>query len=432
MQLLGVLILLGGLAWWTFQVVSIPPVLRTLFDEDEAIATAAIPSTEDEHFQRELGRLPLPPENHFPEMAVLISRLQDLQNVPGIVSAAVKRDRETSKGQIPPPWSEAELAALKTFQIRFQDAWEPFLSAPPPDWKRFPDSAIFFRSQFPLGAGPYQDLFSYAFYEPGNPPSWSLQPEDQPRFLLRIFRQCANLGTLRFGNFSGWATTDAIATTGFCEEIIKRSDYFFSPQNQSPEEMLALAPAPPAILALREGLKTDRAVFLRSVEYLQSLPIGTPAAVALTRLLGNKGDADWFIRRLDNPKSAQQLAAILREGAEQIGSLEEKTYLSGPAWRQWVTGDPDRGLSPSLQGTLQGMRDFEQKVMEYQISLAFLQAAVAYRQSGVAGMSNIPDPARPGSFLAVTSSESTITLSSAYQKERGESFSFSFQLPPAP
>ena len=296
----------------------------------------------------------------------------------------------------------------------------------------YPTVAIFFRSQFPPMSPSYRDTFSYGFYEAGQPQSWSIEPANQPEFYLRLFQKTSTLGTLRFGSLSSWAATDAVRTAGLCEEIIQKSDYFFSPQTQNPEELIPLAPPAPTVETLRKGLKTDKAVFARTAEYLESLPPQTPAKFGLTRLLTDEGDASWFVSHVDHPKTVRDLAAILRQGAEQIGSLEQKTYLSGPAWRQWLEGNLNEGLSPALKGALKGMREFEKTALEYQVSLAFLQASAAYRKSGAAGMRNIPDPARPGSFLMVTNSTNGMTLSSAFQPKEGENYSYTLEAPTSP
>ena len=243
--------MLGLLACWTLQLVSVPPSLRTLFDEDEAIATAAIPPPEEEAFQKELLRLPPPPENHAPEVADLLSRLRELQNTPALVVMAVRRDLQTPKDQVPPAWTEFELTALKNYQTKLREAWESFLSGPAPDWRRFPDSALLFRSNFFFLMGPQQDLIRYLTYEPGQPASWEYKPSDDPVFFLRLFRQAGSLGTLRFGTLSGWAVSDVVFRTSLTEKILQESGFFFSPDRESPDGLLPLAPAPPTILSLR-------------------------------------------------------------------------------------------------------------------------------------------------------------------------------------
>jgi hypothetical protein len=426
-QLFSGFLLLGLFAWWTFQAVSLPPVLRDLFEQDSAIATAAIPPTEEERFQRELSRLPAPPENHAPEVAELLSSLRELQTVPPAVMLAVKRDRDTPENQVPAAWSDAERQSLRDYQARFWQAWELFLSRPAPDWERFPDSATFFRSLYPPMANQYKDLLCYGFYEPEQPKTWGHQLESQPEFYLRLFRQSTTIGTLRFGTLSGWAVTDVTSSAKYSEETIRKSDYFFFDSTLDPRSLLPLSPLPPTISTLRAGLRTDRAVFLRSAEYLQSLPMDTPAQAALTRLLGNQGDAEWFIRKVNHPKTARELATILQQGADEIGALEQKTFFSGPAWRQWLAGDLGTGLKPVIAGALTGIQEFEETALKYQVALAFLNAASAFRESGVEGMRNIPDPARPGFSLTVMESTNGITLSSAFQDKTGENYRFTFQ-----
>lgn len=438
MQLAGIFLLLGLLALWTFRVVSVPPPLRNLFEEDEAIATAVVPLTEAEQFQKDLSRLPAPPENHAPQVAELIARLGELQAIPPILVAAVKRDRETPKDQTPAQWSEAELAVLRTYQAKFREAWEPFLSGPPPDWERFPDSAILFRSRNFLmgpGGGPVE----YAFLKLGVAVDQEPIDSDEFIFFLRLLRQCSAIGALRHGysgegsfNFSGWALTDTVAQIQHINNKLERNDFLFGWNDARRLQISSFAPNPPTIATLRQSLKTERAVFKRSAEYLQSLPMGTSAEAALTRLLGDKEDADWFVSHVGKPKTAQNLAVILQQGADQIGSLEEKTFLSGPAWRQWLQGDLKNGINPALRGTMKGIQEFEQTSLKYQVALAFVNAASAYRQSGVEGLRKIPDPAQPGSFLNVSTSANEITLSSAFQENPGRNYSFTFETIPTP
>ncbi len=434
-QLVAVFILLTAIAWWITGRVAISHSMREFFlGEEETSTPPETPPGEQEKvlIEKALAELPPPPAEHSPEVAELISRLQELQTIPAILVNAVKRDRDTPKEQTPPTWSDAELQALRDYQTKFRQAWEPFLSGLAPDWAKFPDSAIFFRSQFPPMTEPFEDITRYGLYEAEQPQSWGGEPENQREFYHRLFHQMTTLGTLRFGGLSGWAVTDMVMGAKLSEEMIRKSEYYFSPQSQNPEELLPLTPPPPTVATLREGLKTDRAVFLRSAQYLESLPPQTPAKIGLTRLLGDEGDASWFVSHVNNPKTVRDLATILRQGADQIGSLEQKTYLSGPAWRQWLAGDLGSGMNPALQGALKGMAEFEQVQMQYQVSLAFLQASAAYRKTGVEGMRNIPDPARPGSFLSVASSTNGITLSSAFQEQEGKNYSFTFEAKPNP
>jgi hypothetical protein len=433
-QLSAVLLLLAAMAWWITGRLAISHSVREFFlgEQESPTQPEASPGEQEKVLlDKILAELPPPPSQHCPEVATLIQRLQELQNIPALVAQAVQRDRNTPKDQTPASWSEAELEALRDYQAKFREAWEPFLSGPTPEWAKYPDSAIFFR-EFPPMTDSYRDIFHYAFYEAELPQSWGGESENQAEFYLRLFRQTTNLGTLRYGSLSGWGMTDATSGVKISEMMIRKAGYFFFPRSQSPEELPLWTPSPPTVATLREGLKTDRAVFLRSAQYLESLPPQTPAKIGLTRLLGDEGDASWFVSHVNNPKTVRDLATILRQGADQIGSLAQKTYLSGPAWRHWLTGDLGSGMNPSLRGALEGMAEFEQVQMRYQVSLAFLQASAAYRKSGVEGMQNISDPAQPGSFLSVTSSSNGITLSSAFLEKEGKNYSFTFEPTPNP
>ena len=434
-QLVAVFILLTAIAWWITGRVAVSHSVREFFlgEEETSIQPESSPGDQEKALiEKAVAELPPPPAEHSPEVAELISRLAELQTIPAILANAVQRDRETPQEQTPPAWSDVEVQALRDYQAKFRQAWEPFLSGPAPNWAKYPDSAIFFRSHFPPMNNFFRDILCYGFYEAEQPPSWDGETETQPEFYLRLFRQTTTLGALRFGGLSGWSASDMMSGAKLSEEMIRKSDYFFSPQSKNPVELLPLPPPPPTVATLREGLKTDRAVFLETAKYLESLPPQTPAKIGLTRLLGDEVDANWFVIHLKDPKTVRDLAAILRQGADQIGLLEQKTYLSGPAWRQWLAGDLNDGLSPALRDALEGMREFEETTMRFQVSLAFLQASAGYRTLGLEGMRNIPDPARPGSFLTVTNSSTGITLSSALQNNEGENYSFSFEPLPNP
>lgn len=434
-NLLAVFILLGAIAWWITGRVAVSHSVRDFFIGEEEAAKPPEDSPGDQEnalIEKALAGLPRPPAEHSPEVADLIARLAELQTIPAILVNAVKRDRDTPKDETPAAWSEAELEALKNYQEKFGEAWEPFLSGPQPDWEKFPDSAIFFRSHFPLVDKEYKDLLRYGFYQAGQPGNWEQPLGGHPDFLLRLLRQSTSLGTLRYGSFSGWGVTDSVYLTSWATKVFQESGYFFPPPSADPKELLLLTPPPPTIKTLREGLKTDRAVFLRTAEYLESLPAETPAGMALTRLLGNKFDADWFLTHVDGPKTTRALATTIRQGAEQIALLEQRTYLSGAAWRQWVAGTPDQDLAPSLRGALDGCKEFEKTQMEYQVALAFTKAAIAFQENGLEGIRKISDPARPGSYLVITTSTNGTTLSSAYQKKPGESLSVSLETAPSP
>ena len=431
-QLVAVFILLTAIAWWITGRVAVSHSVREFFLGEEETSTQPESSPGDQEkvlIEKALTELPPPPSHHSPEVAGLLSRLKEIEVIPVILVNAVKRDRDTPKDQTPTPWSEAELEALTNYQAKFREAWEPFLSGPQPDWEHFPDSALLFRSSGLFLLNDYHDNFEYALHQPGRPST----EENANDFLLRLIRQTTTLGTLRFGGLSGWGMSDAVFLVGaMAEETFQKSKYFFPSGSENPELLLRWAPSPPTIQTLRSGLKTDHAVFVRAAEYLDSLPGNIPASMALTHLLGDKRDAEWFVSHLENPTSTRDLASAIRLGAEQISLLEQKTYLSGPAWRQWATGNPESGLCLALRGSLDGMKEFETTQMEYQVALAFLKASAAYRATGIEGMRTIPDPARPGSYLAVTSSTNGITISSAYQKDGGTNVSFSFKPEPTP
>jgi hypothetical protein len=431
-QLVAVFILLTAIAWWITGRVAISNSLRDFFlgEEESSTQTEASPGDQEKVLiEKAVAELPPPPAEHSLEVAGLLSRLKEIEVIPAILLNAVKRDRDTPKDQTPTPWSEAELEALKNYQAKFREAWEPFLSGPQPDWEHFPDSALLFRSSGLLLFHDYKDNFKHALHEPGQPTT----QENSPELLLRLIRQTTTLGTLRFGGLSGWGMSDSVfLVSALADEIFRKSQYCFPPGSENPELLLRWAPSPPTIQTLRNGLKTDHAVFLRAAEYLDSLPGNIPPSMALALFLGDTRDAEWFVSHVDNPKTVKELATILRQGAEQISLLEQKTYLSGPAWRQWATGNPEGGLCLALRGSLDGMKEFETTQMEYQVALAFLKASAAYRTTGIEGMRTIPDPARPGSYLAVTSSTNGITISSAYQKDAGKNVSFSFKPETAP
>ncbi|NCY20793.1 hypothetical protein EBX31_02405 [bacterium] len=438
-QLLAVFILLAAIAWWVTGRVAVSHAVREFFLGEQESATLPDPSAEEQEkffMNRVQAELPPPPAEHSPEVASLLNRLKELQNIPPILTNALKRDQETPSDQTPVAWNEAEYAALESYQKEFREAWEPFLSGPSPVWCNFPDSALLFRSHLsPAWHGKTADgtdVIELAFYRAAEPESLSNDPNDHPEFFLRFFRQTTTLGTLRYGNLSTWGITDTIALTSMAENALASFGYCFPPREESPDTFLSYAPPIPTVATLREGLKTDRSILLRAATYLDSLPAQTPASMALARLLGDKGDADWFAGHMGNPKTAHDLAVSLKEGAEQIRLLEQRTYLSGPAWRQWATGNPESGLCPVLRGSLDGMKEFETTQMEYQVALAFLKASVAYKKSGLEGMRNIPDPARPESFLFVTNSTSGITLSSAFQSKEGGNYSFTFETTAAP
>lgn len=398
-QLAGVFGLLGLLAWWTFEVVSVPPSLRTLFDEDEAIATAAIPPTEEEQFQKELARLPAPPENHAPEVVALLQRLKNLPPPPYLLQAARQRDSSARSGEAPLPWNQAELAADEAAANSFLAAWEPFLQGPPVAWENYPDSARLFRSsllallQEPGGGKSYSELLLLSDYQ--------------------LIKKLQGLGTLRFGALSSWSSTDTVKLS----EILVDQLRTFEGSDLELRNLRANYPLPPTIEHLRRGLRIDRELFLAASRYLTSLPRSTRAKAGLTAYLGDAGDASWFVSLLpEGSREVGALASLLSQSAEQILGLEQKTYFTGPAWRQWLEGNPAQGLSPWLADALEGMKAFESVRLHHQVSIAFLDAALAYRESGLDAARRIPDPARPGKFLEVEVAGGKTVISTPWSK----------------
>ena len=426
-QLLAVFLLLGLFAWWTFQTVSLPPVLRDLFEEDEAIATAATPATEEEQFQQELARLPSPPENHAPEVAALRERLRNLPPIPYIVSNAMARDTATPKGETPPPWSDLELQNLRSIQAAYFGAWEPFLSGPAPDWKNFPDSILFFRSKTSPILATSKDYAKILQYVPGGQseqPSWTWV-----EFSVKYLRQAQGVGAVRFGvGLSSWSMTDTVSTAEMARKI---TTSLITQDNYPLEDLQALRailPAEPSLENLRDGLDGDRSLFLRTADFLESLPPSTAAKTGIVKWLQDDSDAEWYLRKAGQPPLANDLAALLRRDAEQLEILRQKTFLPGPAWRQWLSGNPGAGLTPMLAQGLGGFKEFEATRQAYRVTQAALDARIALEEGGINAARRIPDPARSGSFLQVEETESGIRISSFYTPE-GQTNALSFLVP---
>ena len=426
-QLLAVFFLLGLFAWWTFQTVSLPPVLRDLFVEDEAIATAATPATEEEQFQQELARLPSPPENHAPEVAALRERLRNLPPIPYIVSNAMTRDAATPQDETPPAWSDLELQSLRSIQAAYFAAWEPFLSGPAPDWKSFPDSILFFRSKNNPSLGTSKDYARILRYLPGGesePPSWTWV-----EFSVKYLRQTWGVGAVRLGgDLSSWSTTDTVSTA---EKAGKITASLIAQENYPLEDLQALRsilPAEPSLENLRNGLDGDRSLFLRMADFLESLPPSTAARTGIVKWLPDDSDADWYLRNAGQPPLAKDLASLLRQDAEQLEILRQKTFLPGPAWRHWLSGNPGAGLTPLLAQGLGGFKEFEAIRQAYRVTQAALDARIALEEGGVNAARRIPDPSRSGSFLQVEETESGIRISSFYIPE-GQTNGLSFLVP---
>jgi len=399
-QLLAVFLLLGLFAWWTFQTVSLPPVLRDLFEEDSAIATAAIPPTEEERFQQELSRLPAPPENHAPEVAALLQRLRNLPPPPYILQVARQRDNAVRQGDTAPAWNPAELAAEAQSKAAFLAAWEPFLGGPPVEWEKYPDSARLFRSNlFNLLENPSgQNFAEELFFGPD----------------FRFVKILKGLGTLRFGSLSSWSFTDTVILS---KSLLDKTTSF-----QGSDDLLrttiANFPPPPTVDDLRSGLRVDRSLFLSAAQYLEGLPPSTSAKLGLTSFLDEPRDAEWFLGRLPKPNfDVIGLAAHLRQASQQISSLEQKTFLPYQAWRQWLAGNPSQGLPVILAESLQGIQEFETIRTRHQLTQAFLRAALTFREAGLDASRQTPDPARPGQFLQVETSDTGTVISTLWQPD---------------
>lgn len=427
MRLFSIFWILGIFAWWTFRAVSLPPSLRNLWNEDQAIAEAATPPAKEESWLAESGKLPALPEEHAPEVSSLLFRLKTLPPIPYALQTALQRNASTPEGQPLPPWSEEEKLALRESLAIFYEAWQPFLSGPVPDWKSFPDSILLFRSQNqPVWKNilAYQKLLDINTGTPEQTVS-----AQRFGFYLSYFRQTRNLSAIRFGwDLSDWSMSETISTSAQTARTLQAT---VSDGEYSLEDLrgfrAALAPAP-SLEDLRSSLDADRSLYLRTADYLAALPAGTRARPALRRWLGNDSDASWYFTKASEPATAADLAEWLRRDAEQLELLRQKTYLAGPAWRHWLSGDPADGLSPTLAQGLGGFQDFEKVRMKYLITQAALDVRIALEEGGLSAARRIPDPARPGSFLVVEQSPAGIRVSSRHVPEDGTD-GLSFLLP---
>ena len=406
-QLFAVFLLLGLLAWWTFQTVSLPPALRDLFEEDEAIATAAVPATEEETFQRELSRLPAPPQNHAPQVAELLTRLRNLPPLPYLLQAALQRDAATPPGQEPAPWNEAELRALATVQTSFREAWLPFLSSPSPDWKNFPDSIALFRFQGAFLATDWQVLTDLANPKP-QLPQQSEEFQD-PEFVLSYLRQIRTLGSLQVG-----ADTDSMSVANKMMKILEtrviRDDFPALTLSVIRENL----PPPPSMEDLRSGLEADRALLLRAAQFLQSLPTGTSAAAGITRWVDKKAEAAWRLNELGRFRLASDLAADLNRKATELEGLMQKTFLAAPAWRQWLSGNPGSGLSPLVAAGLGGFQAFEQTRSDYLVARGALDVRILLQTQGAEAARKVPDPLLRGAFYQLEETEDRLATFCSY------------------
>ena len=123
-RLFTIFLILGIFAWWTFRVVSLPPTLRNLWNEDQAIAEASTPPAKEENWRVDLTKLPAPPEEHAPEVSALLLRLQRLPPIPYALRTALQRNASTPEGQPFPPWSGEEKQALRGSLAIFYEAFK--------------------------------------------------------------------------------------------------------------------------------------------------------------------------------------------------------------------------------------------------------------------------------------------------------------------
>jgi len=419
-QLVGGFLLLGLFAWWTFQIISLPPVLRNLFEEDQAIGRAAGSIPEEDLFQQELNRLPAPSENHAPEVSALLQRLQALAPIPYVLQIALQRDAATPPREDRPPWSETELRALASAQAALREAWFPFLSGAEPDWKRFPDSTALFRFQGDFLSTDWRTLADLVNLRPG-------QPQDRdslgdPEFTLAYLRQIRKAGSIH------WNETDVVYAAARRVKIVETQ---VLPADFPLESLIAirdgLGPAP-TLEDLRAGLEADRALFIRIARYLESLPGETTAAAGLARWLGNKVEGGWILQESGNFSRAQELAADLNRKAFELDSLLQKTFLTAPAWHQWLAGNPEVGLSLLLVRGLAGLRYFEETRTEFIVTQAALEVRLALEAGGMAEARRIPDPLRPGLFFQLQETESEFRTFCSYIPPKADQPA-SFRLP---
>jgi len=427
-QVVGVILILGLFTWWILQTVSLPPAVRNLFEEDQAVVTAASPPSPEEDWRAQSDRLPPWPQEHAPEVAALIERLKNLPLFPYLLANALARDAATPGDQKPPPWTAEELSALEDFRQAYLQAWRPFLEGPAPLWSEYPDSVLLFRSTtFLLGQN--EKAAQLMTYRPGQRRSANFvsNPAEAPELMLPLLRQCRNLGAIRFGVLQ-WEYSETIRTAELTANAV--IDLVSEPEvSREWLESLrdGLAPAP-TMLDLRAGLAADRALFLKAAEFMENLPYNTTAPAGLFHILRDKNDTRWYLRSLGNPQTASEVGTQLRRDAEQLESLRQKTFLSGPAWRQWLSEDPGQGLNPVLAKGLGGFLAFESVRMNYLVALSALDARLALAKGGLEAVQAVPDPAKPGSFFQVESTEGGVLFTSAYVPA-GKTNSLSFLVP---
>ena len=377
------------------------------------MATAATPATAEERFQQELNKLPLPSQEHAPEVAALLQRLRSIPAIPYLLQVALQRDATTDPGRSPPPWNEAERSALNAIHTAFREAWLPFLSNPPPDWKRFPDSIALFRFQGDFLSTDWPALPNLA--HPVPQPAQSPETWPDPEFTFAYLRQIRILGSLRLG-----AETD---TVGVAHRVMKILETRVIRDDFPSFTLLAIRgnlPPPPSLEDLRSGLEADRALFLRAAQYLQSLPPGTSAAAGITRWMDKKAEAAWVLNELGRFRLASDLAADLYRKASELDGLTQKTFLSGPAWRQWLSGNPTSGLSPLLADGLGGFQFFEQTRSDYLVAKGALDVRFLLQTQGAEAARKVPDPLLAGSYFQLEETEDRLATFCSYTPTGGD------------
>lgn len=424
-RILALFLFLGLFGWWTFRTVSLTPALRDLFEEDQAIAAAAVSPSEEEILQTELESLPRPPAEHAPEVAALLARLQALPPLAVRLENALRRDASTPPGTPPQPWDEAELQDLAEARAAFRAAWEPFLFGTTPDWRRFPDSAALFRFQgdfFSADWKPYADLVNYQPATPENDGALA-----DPEFTFAYLRQIRNLGSA-IGN-----ETDAINLSARAAKTLETR---ILPEIFSLDTLLAVRqrlPAPLTLEDLRAALDADESLLKRAADYFASLPPATRAGLALTRWLGKKAEEGWVLTENGRLGTAGDLASGLQRKAAELDGLRQKTFLSGPAWRQWSAADPGTGLPSWMAPAMAGFRYFERGQTEFRVLRSALEVRIALEQGGLAEARKIPDPLQAGSFFQVEETAEGFRASCSYRPpEAAEPASFLFPFPAKP
>jgi len=427
-RLLGVFILLGLFAWWTFRAVSFSPGLRGLLDEDLAISDVAQNTADRKRSSLQWENLPAPSQRHAPEVAALLERLRRLPPAPYILANAMARDAATPPNEEPPAWTPAEQAALAEARARFLEAWEPFFQGPGPDWIGHPDSVRLFRSTFFL-TRPWAATLVLLGYEPGgrNYSAFLNEPADFPEFLLPLVRQSRNLGVLRLGQ-PAWDASELVSAADAVRQGIENLLLQPGETAETLEAWRTLIAPAPTLADLRAGLEVDRSFLLTTADFLMKLPTSTQAEAGLRRFLPEGLEGDSFLDAYDRPENARELAERIRDHAEQLDTLLQRTFLSGPAWRQWLAHDPGSGFRPPLSGQLGAFVDFEDVRMKYQVALAALEVRTRLARGDLPGSRQVPDPALPESFLRVEDQSGGTRVSSFYQPP-GKTEPLSFLLP---